>query len=280
MTNAMQLKARIGALSAKTGVPHQIILQNYMMERLLARMAASSRRDAFILKGGFLLSALFGIGARTTMDMDVTLSGVPVREETIRALMDEICAIDVGDGVRFELRKLEEIREGDEYEGWRPSLKASFNPVAIMLKMDITAGGPDHAGSRPAIHTAPSGRGDDPRAGLQLRDHPRGKGRCDPFTCRSRHSDARFYDISTTLRLRGGDVSRPLFAEAVRATAKHRGTASALARVGAILARIAASPVMRRRWSDYVAANPYAAGLRFSTMCEDLSRLLSEAGLV
>ena len=280
MTNAMQLKARIGALSAKTGVPHQIILQNYMMERLLARIAASSRRDAFILKGGFLLSAVFGIGARTTMDMDVTLSGIPVREETIRALMEEICAIDLGDGVRFELRKLEEIREGDEYEGWRPSIKASFAPVAIMLKMDITAG--DRITPGPVRRSIPLllEEGTIPVRAYNFETILAEK--ADAILSRAEAGTRMrdFYDISTTLRLRGGDVSRPVFAEAVRATAEHRGTMSALARAGEILARIAASPVMQRRWNDYVAANPYASGLLFTTVCEDLSRLLSESGLV
>lgn len=60
------------------------VLQNYMMERFLERVSVSQYKDNFILKGGFLIAAMVGIDMRSTMDMDTTITGIPVdREQAI-----------------------------------------------------------------------------------------------------------------------------------------------------------------------------------------------------
>ena len=72
-------------------IPAQAVLQNFMLERLLERITVSKYRDKIILKGGMLIASMIGIGSRTTMDMDATLRGYPLSEETIW---------DVGQGSR------------------------------------------------------------------------------------------------------------------------------------------------------------------------------------
>ncbi len=49
----MQLKAAIKKISKEKGISAQLVLQNYMMERFLERLACSVHKDHFILKGGF-----------------------------------------------------------------------------------------------------------------------------------------------------------------------------------------------------------------------------------
>ena len=55
MKNAMQLKAYVKNLAKEKKISAQIVLQNYMLERLLERISVSEYRDNFILKGGLLL---------------------------------------------------------------------------------------------------------------------------------------------------------------------------------------------------------------------------------
>ena len=50
-------------------------MQNYMLERLLERISLSPYRRHFILKGGFLISAIVGLDTRATMDLDTTIKG-------------------------------------------------------------------------------------------------------------------------------------------------------------------------------------------------------------
>ena len=103
-------------------------MQNFMLERLLERISVSKYQQNFILKGGFLIAAMVGLDTRATMDMDVTIKGWPVNEESIRKIFLDICEIDLQDDVAFEFKKIGEIRENDEYEGYRVSLSANYPP--------------------------------------------------------------------------------------------------------------------------------------------------------
>lgn len=47
----VQLKAWIKNLSEKTNVTANVIMQNYMLERLLERISVSKYKNNFILKG-------------------------------------------------------------------------------------------------------------------------------------------------------------------------------------------------------------------------------------
>lgn len=84
MNKAMQLKDRIKNLALKDHVPAQAVLQSFMLERLLERISVSKYAERFVLKGGMLIASMVGVGNRTTMDMDATLRGYPLSEETIR----------------------------------------------------------------------------------------------------------------------------------------------------------------------------------------------------
>jgi len=79
-TSATQLKDWIKNKSAQTGAPANMLLQNYMMERLLERISLSPYRKNMILKGGFLIAAMVGIDKRSTMDMDTTIKGIEARK--------------------------------------------------------------------------------------------------------------------------------------------------------------------------------------------------------
>lgn len=140
MRNAMQLKAVIKNISKDKHISAQLVMQNFMLERLLERIPVSKYRQNFILKGGFLIAAMVGLDTRATMDMDATIKGWPVNEESIKNMFLDICKIDLQDDVTFEFKKIGEIREGDDYTGYRVSLSANYPPMAVPLKLDITTG--------------------------------------------------------------------------------------------------------------------------------------------
>lgn len=140
MNNAMQLKAIIKKMAKSKNISAQIILQNYMLERLLERISVSPYQSNFILKGGFLIVAMVGLDTRATMDMDATIKGLPVNAESISKIFGEICAIEINDDVIFTLKRIEEIRESADYNGFRVALEALYPPMAVPLKIDITTG--------------------------------------------------------------------------------------------------------------------------------------------
>ena len=58
MKNVMQLKAIIKNLAKEKHISAQLVIQNFMLERLLERISISKYQQNFILKGGFLIAAM------------------------------------------------------------------------------------------------------------------------------------------------------------------------------------------------------------------------------
>lgn len=54
-----------------------------MFESLLKRISNSTYKDNFIIKGTLLLSSIFGVNLRSTMDLDTTIKGLPINKSTI-----------------------------------------------------------------------------------------------------------------------------------------------------------------------------------------------------
>lgn len=136
----MQLKAKIRNISREKRISAQIILQNYMMERLLERISNSPYKSSFILKGGMLISAMIGLESRTTMDIDATIRNYPLTEKNIQRIFNEILALDINDGVSFKLKWINEIRENDIYSGFRISMDCFYDTLTVPIKVDLTSG--------------------------------------------------------------------------------------------------------------------------------------------
>lgn len=83
MRSPEQLKGWARNVAAEKHLRAQEILQMFMFERLLERLAASPYQKNFILKGGLLISSMVGLEGRTTMDMDTTVRGIHMEEEEI-----------------------------------------------------------------------------------------------------------------------------------------------------------------------------------------------------
>ena len=138
--NPMQLKAFIKKKAAEKNISAQLVMQNYMLERLLERISLSTYKNNFILKGGFLISVIVGLDTRTTMDLDTTIKGFTLTHESIRKVFKEICAVEIEDDVSFTLEDIYDIRETDDYPGIRVSLKANYPPIRVPLTVDVTTG--------------------------------------------------------------------------------------------------------------------------------------------
>ena len=138
MSNAMSLKAKIRNIAKKKNIPAQVILQNYMFERLSVRLSVSDYREKFVLKGGMLVAAIVGLDNRATMDLDTTLKNLPLTPDAIHSALEQICAIRFDDGVSFEIGTISPIREDDIYGGYRVMLSAWFDTIVTPLSIDVS----------------------------------------------------------------------------------------------------------------------------------------------
>ena len=125
--NRDSLKAKVSNLSMKNNIPNKYLIQNFMFEALLKRISKSKYKDKFIIKGGLLLSSIFGVDLRSTMDLDTTIKGLTLDRETITKVINEIISIDLKDNITLEIENIKDIREEELYSGFEVNLKADFD---------------------------------------------------------------------------------------------------------------------------------------------------------
>jgi len=263
MSKGMQLKDKIKNLALKNHVPAQAVLQNFMLERLLERISLSKYKDMLILKGGMLIASMVGINNRTTMDMDATLRGYPLSEETIREAFLEICAMHLDDDITLVLDHIVPIREDDEYGGYRVAIIAKYESINTPLKIDITTGDiitPD------AIRYTFHSNFEDKLIEVWaynietiLAEKVETILRRSVLNTRPRD----FYDVNIIIKTQRKAIKKKIFITALNATSKKRGSLLALQNKETILRTIQSDTIMRQRWDRYCRENYYAKGIAF-----------------
>ncbi len=129
-------------LARSQGRNSQQLFELYIHERFLARLAASPFDESFVLKGGMLLAVLDV--RRATRDADMLARGLASDEDSLRAVVGEILAIPMEDGVSFDPTNISitSIREDADYEGVRLTLPVDLAGAALTFKLDLSFGDP------------------------------------------------------------------------------------------------------------------------------------------
>ena len=264
----MQLKAIVKNMAKEKKISAQLILQNYMLERFLERVSLSSYRENFIIKGGFLISSMVGLDTRATMDMDATIKGYPVNSETIQTMVEEILAIPVNDSISFGFRSIGEIREGDEYTGYRVALTANYEKMAVPLKLDITTGDKitpkeieyeyklmlEDRSIHVLAYNLPTILAEKLETVISRGDQ------------NTRPRD--YYDIFILTKLQSGNIDLATLGDALQTTAEKRGSVAVVKQFSEIMQAVKNSPVMKRQWGDYRKDFDYAAEIEFEETCD------------
>lgn len=140
MRTSEQLKGYLRNLAKEKNISAQELLQIFMFERLIERLSLSEYRNHIVLKGGLLVASLIGIDERTTMDMDTTIVGYPVTDESMERLIEDIIKVELDDGIQFEFLGLNPIRKNDDYSNYTIKLEATYQEIRVPLKIDVTTG--------------------------------------------------------------------------------------------------------------------------------------------
>ena len=140
INNKNSLKAKVSNLSNETNIPNKYLIQSFMFEALLRRISISHYKEKFIIKGGLLLSSIFGVNLRSTMDLDTTIKGLPLDKDTIRKVINEIISIKIDDGIKLHIENIKDIREEELYSGFNVNLNGEFDGLRTNLMIDITTG--------------------------------------------------------------------------------------------------------------------------------------------
>ena len=189
------------------------------------------------------------------------------------------CGISLNDDISFSVKRIEDIREDDEYSGLRVMLEATYPPMVVPLKVDITTG--DQITPREIVYE------------FRLLLEPRSIkilaynletvmaekletviSRGDQNT-RSRD----YYDIYILRKLQWQNITPDSLRLALVATAIKRNSLSIMERYSEILQTVSSSEVMSRRWLDYQSDFDYAKDILFSDICATIKEILDSLNI-
>ena len=266
MKTPEQLKGAIRNIAKKNNLLPQEILQMFLFERILERLSVSKYKDNFILKGGLLISSIIGIAERTTMDMDTTVRGIPMEEENINKIIQEIIKIDVEDGIVFEFVKMEPIRDDDAYNNFRVHLRAVYGKVNNPMKIDITTG--DKI-TPAAVEYAYKMMFDDKQIPVMAYTLETILAEKYETIIRRNIGNTRardFYDLYVLYTTRKDEIRKGILKLAVEHTAQKRGSLEEIKDYKAICQEILEEDALNRLWNNYAKENGYAAQLDYKDM--------------
>lgn len=245
------VRARLLNLARQKGQAFDLLLTRYAIERLLHRLSISPRRNQFVLKGAMLMSTWFDDPHRPTRDVDFLAYGDPA-PEVMLATFREICAIDAGDGISFDVEglRVELIRENLAYGGLRLRTTAALAGARITVVIDIGFGDavePDvEEIDLPVLLDLPSPR---------LRAYARETVIAEKFhamvalgLANTRMKD--FYDV--WLLSSSYDFDEDRLARAIEATFERRGTVVPLGEPEALSQAFATDLSKQRQWAAFV----------------------------
>lgn len=276
MINIMQLKAKIKNISKEKNISAQLVLQNYMMERFIERISLSDFQDQMILKGGLLISSIVGLDSRATMDIDMTVKGKPVNEAFILDYINEISRININDEVKFDVVSITEIREMDDYFGFRVSLIAGIGTMKIPLKIDITTG--DKIIPSEISYEYPlmfENRSIKIKAyNLETILSEKTETIISRGNQNTRMRD--FYDVYILLKLKSKNIDYNILRLAIEKTSQKRDSLNLLLNYKEIISNIENNNEMLVRWENYRNSFNYARTIDFTEICRFLTEILEK----
>lgn len=276
MINIMQLKAKIKNTSKEKNISAQLVLQNYIMERFIERIALSDFQDQMIIKGGLLISSIAGLDSRSTMDIDMTLKGKTVNEAFILDYINEISRININDEVKFDVVSITEIREMDDYFGFRVSLIAGIGTMKIPLKIDITTGNKiipsEISYEYPLMFENRSIKIKAYNLETILSE------KIETIISRGNQNTRMrdFYDVYILLKLKSKNIDYNILRLAIEETSQKRDSLNLLLKYKEIISNIENNNEMLVRWANYRNSFNYARTIDFTEICRFLTEILEK----
>ena len=268
MKTSEQIKGAIRNISKEKGVNPNSLLQMCLFEGILEKLSKSKYRENFILKGGLLISSLIGVDMRSTMDMDTTIKGIPVNEETITRIINEILAIEIDLEISYKLIKLTPIRNADVYEDFSASIECKFGKINARLNIDITTGDVITPREIKYSYSRILDEGTIPIITYTIETILAEKFETissrNITTTRARD----FYDLYMIYNMYNNKINQEILGEAIVKTARQRGSLKAIRQYKEIVELFKINSTIKNIWDRYAKNNLYTKDIKFSDTVE------------
>ena len=275
--NATSFKNRIKKIAQEKKVPAQQVQQNFLIEEVLKLLSKSRYKNAFIIKGGYLIGHLLGLDKRTTMDLDTTLKGKELSEQSLLKIFSEIL-----EGQQnlvtftYKVDSIDAIREEDQYGGFTLKLVATYETLNEVVYIDITTG--DSLTPREISYRFPSLFNDEELSiqayNIEIVLAEKIETVISRAEASTRPRDR--YDIFNLYQLRKNELNMEILDKAIRNTFKSRNSTEALLNWRNSIKKLKESEYQRELWKRYQKAFRYAQGLSFEETIETIETILSQ----
>jgi predicted nucleotidyltransferase component of viral defense system len=129
-------------IASQTGLQFNTVLTHFFLEVVLSRIAVSKGSKHFKLKGGFLLSNILGIISRTTVDIDISITGIDMTKISVSTLINQALKQKIAPKVLCEILSIESIHGGDPYGGYRVRILCRLDNIRQVVPLDLATGDP------------------------------------------------------------------------------------------------------------------------------------------
>lgn len=270
------IESKAKYLSRIKNIDYYELLQRFMFERILERISVSKYNNNFIIKGGLLLSAMFGIDNRSTKDMDATIKGLNIDKEEMINILNEILCIDLQDGVNFDVIDITDIREDDEYGGNKYYIVGRLQNLKVNLEIDISTG--DKITPRELKYKYPLIFNNKSILINTYNIETLASEKIETILRRgiynSRMKD--FYDIYLFINKLVDDINYNNLLVAMKNTFRKRESLSYLEDYKYILSDISKNERLLSLWNKYISKNKYAQGIDFKDIVSSLEEFLDK----
>lgn len=269
----MQLKAIIKNYAKAKQVSPQIVMQNYMFERFIERIANSEYKENFVIKGGLLIANIVGLDTRATMDLDTTIQNLSIAEDNMKEVLMKICNINLEDDIVFTFKTMEGIRQTDEYGGICVRIDAECGQMKSYLSIDMSTGD----------KVTPSAIEFGFKCILENRIIPIQAYNIETILAEKSETilsrgilntrPRDFYDVYILTKTQ--TYNQEMFFDALQETTGHRGTNYVIAKKEDIIAQLSTSAELKNNWLKYQKKFTYAESISFNDTIESITTLLT-----
>ena len=248
--------------------------QLFYFERIIERVSLSKYNSQIIFKGGFILTSIIGEKDRSTKDMDATIKGIPLTKKEVEKVFKNIIDIKIDDDVKFEIVSIDEIRDEDEYGGFRILIKANLDNNRTYLTIELTTG---DVITPSEISYKYMSFFDDKEINiysynLETIIAEKIQTIISRGVLNTRLKD--YYDIYSLINSKMNSIDKSTLILAVKNTCKKRSTDYNLKSFRDIVTDIKSDDYMEKIWNSYKNKYPYASGILFNDTIKAIESLI------
>ncbi|XFA98814.1 nucleotidyl transferase AbiEii/AbiGii toxin family protein [Candidatus Izemoplasma sp. B36] len=274
MMNKDKLTSIIKKKTIEENISFNVLLQIYFFECFLNRLSNSKYKNNVILKGGFLISSILGISERSTLDLDFNVVSIPFTVNSVEEMVNDINNINVKDNIDFELIKINDIMQQNQYSGYQVSLIGKLDNIHVPFSIDVATGDPITPSKKTYYYKSLILDKNIELYSYNIETVLSEKIQTiiDKSFGNSRMKD--FYDIYLLMKLRRNYIDYNLLKTALKNTFEYRKTKLDLENVASIINVLETDTEFIKRWTNYVKKNYYVDDIEFKAVSNEIRKLV------